>query len=83
MSFKYKTKLLRHIFPYGSNGIVRNATIIVLSKYLSQFWRSLEMQLINYKVELKPKWTKHCMLSVVTNDNIDANSYNIILLSKT
>ena len=31
----------------------KNATIPVPLKYLSYFWRSLEMSLINCKVELK------------------------------
>ena len=33
--------------------ILRNATIAVPLKHLSKFWRSLEMPLINCKVELK------------------------------
>ena len=34
---------------------VANATITIPLKYLSNFWRSVEMQLINYKIELKIK----------------------------
>ena len=30
-------------------------------KYLSNFWGSLEMPLINCKIELKLKWTKYCI----------------------
>ena len=36
----------------GENGILRNATIAVQLKYLNNFWRSLEMVLINCKVGL-------------------------------
>ena len=43
--------------------------IAVPLKYLRSFWRSLKMSLINYKVELKLKWTKHCILSAADNDN--------------
>ena len=32
-------------------------------KYLSNFWRSLKMPLINWKVELKIKCTNYCVLS--------------------
>ena len=39
---------------------------------------SLEIQLINCKVELKLKWTKHCFLTVGGTDNADLNSDNII-----
>ena len=58
-SFKYKAKLLENKAD-GPNGILKNATIAVPLKYLSNFWRSLEIPLINCKVELKLKWTKYC-----------------------
>ena len=85
MSFKYKVKLLRHTFAYGAKGrrIARKATIVVLSKDLTHFWWSLEIELINYKVELKLNWAKHRILSAVINDDINANSNNIIFLSKS
>ena len=35
------------------------------------------MPLINCIVELKLKWTKHCVLTVVGNDNTNGNSSNI------
>ena len=59
----------------------KNATIPVPLKYLSKFWRSLEIPLINCKIELKLKWTKYCVLSANGNDNDNTN--NIILLLKT
>ena len=34
----------------GANSSVKNAKIVVPLKYLSNFWRSLEMPLINCKV---------------------------------
>ena len=61
-SFKYKAKLLGNTAaqpaPNAANGILRNAAIVVPLKYLSNFWRSLEMPLINCKVELKLRWAK-------------------------
>ena len=54
-SFKYKAKLLGNTAVHGANRILRNATIAVSLKYLSSFWRSLEMQLISCKVELNGK----------------------------
>ena len=62
-----------------ANGILRHTTIAVPVKYLSNFWKSLEITLINYKVELKLKCTNHCILSVGGADNNNANSNNIIL----
>ena len=56
-SFKYKAKLLGNTaaepVPIAANGFLRNATITVLLKYISNFWRLLEISLINCKVELK------------------------------
>ena len=34
----------------GANRILKNATIAVSLKYFSNFWRSLEMPLINPKI---------------------------------
>ena len=38
------------------------------SKYSNNPMRSLEIPLINCKVELKLKWAKHYVLSVASND---------------
>ena len=51
--FKYKTKLIGNTVVEVANGIIKNATSTLLLKYLNNSWRSLEMPLINYKVELK------------------------------
>ena len=49
-SFEYNPKLLGNTVVDGANGVLRNATIAVLLKYLSNFWRSLEVPLINCKI---------------------------------
>ena len=54
-SFKYKAKLLGNTIANGLNRILKDTTIAVPLKYLSNFWRSFEMTLINFKVELKLK----------------------------
>ena len=51
----HETKLLGKHQADGLNGIVRNTAIAVPLKHLSNFCRSLEMPLINFKVELKLK----------------------------
>ena len=60
-SFKYKAKSIGNTVAEGANGILKNETIAVPLKYLSNFWRSLEVPLINCKVELKLKLTKYCI----------------------
>ena len=68
-SFMYNAELLENTEDYGANGILESETIAVSLKYISNFWRSLEMPLINCKVELKLKWTKHCVLFAAGADN--------------
>ena len=43
---------------------------------------SLEMPLINFKFELKLKWTKYCFLASNSTENGDANSNNVIFTIK-
>ena len=40
-----------------------NVKLVVPLKYISNFFRSLEMPLINCKVDLKLTWTKNCVIS--------------------
>ena len=40
------------------------------------------MPLINFKVELRLKWTSHCIFFAVGADNIDSNSSDVILTIK-
>ena len=53
--FHEKAKLLRKTEANAVKDISRKATIAVSLKYVSNFWMSLEMPLINCKVELKLK----------------------------
>ena len=54
-SFKYKAALLGKTADAvnNTNSSVKDAKIVVPLKYLSNFWRSLEMPLINCKVYLE------------------------------
>ena len=70
-SFKYKVNLLGNIPQDAAdpNRIGRlNAKVVVPLKYLSNFFRSLEMPLINCKIKLNLTWKKECVLST-TNSN--------------
>ena len=53
-SFKYKSS-----FITDKNGV----KIAVPLKYLSNFWWSLEMWLIDFKIELSLTWYENCILS--------------------
>ena len=56
-SFNYKVSLLGN--PVVANNIARiNVKVVVPLKYLSNFFRSLEMPLINFKIRLNLTWKK-------------------------
>ena len=63
-SFNFKTKITDQI---NNNGII-NVEKMVPLKYLSHFWRTLEMPLINCEVELILTWSADC---VIIYTNID------------
>ena len=67
-SFKYKSSLITNT---EENVTTIGIKIAVPLKYLSNFWRSLQMPLINYKVELSLKWIENCVL---TSAAIGANA---------
>ena len=61
-SFHYKVKLLGN--PVADDNIVKlSVKIVVPLKYLSNFFRSLEIPLINCKVKLNSTWKKMCIIN--------------------
>ena len=62
-SFEYKTKIIRRT-PNDNN--VLDAEVVVPLKYLSNFWRSLDLPLINCERELYLKWSKNCVISEIS-----------------
>ena len=84
-SFEYKATLLVNTVAQpanAANGILKKTIIAIPLKYSSNFWRSLERPLINWKVELKMKWTKYCVLSAAGNDNNNDRNDKIIFTIK-
>ena len=68
-SFQYKSSLLENKDE--------NVKIIVPLKYLSNFFGSLEMPLINCKIHLELNWTKDCILSNISNTDNTTTSFKI------
>ena len=66
--------------PPNNNNVVQKMDQLKMQplKYLINFWRSLERLLINIIVELKLRSIKNWILSVLDNENDNANSNNII-----
>ena len=72
--FKYKVDLLGN--PAVVNNVARrDLKVVEPLKYLSNFFRSLEMPLINCKIKLNLTWKKECVLST-HDDAAAANAVN-------
>ena len=85
-SFKYKVSLLGNPVLDG-NITKRSVKVVVPLKYLSNFFRSLEMPLINCKIKLNLTWKKECVLSNQAGDAVfiinDTKMYvPVVTLSK-
>ena len=77
-SFKYKSDLLGDATPEGANAVWKNVQIIVPRKYISSFFRSLKLPLINRKLYIQLNWTKNSVISSgvgVAHD--DASTFKI------
>ena len=67
-SFNFKIKITGQT---GNNGR-KNVEIMVPLKYLSNFWRTLEMPLINCEINLILTWSSTCVLSSTVTPNQNA-----------
>ena len=72
-SFKYKSSFFKTLED-DDNGVFKNVKIAVPLKYLSNFWRSLEMPLINCKIHLELNWSKDCVMSTIANTRFKITS---------
>ena len=73
-SFKYKQKVTGSA---GNDG-TKNVEIMVPLKYLSNFWRTLEMPLINCEINLILTWSANCVTS-----NAAANQVTTFAITDT
>ena len=63
--FKYKTKITGKTSAAGNTKNVKTA---MSWKYLSNFWRTIEMPLINYETNFILTWSADCVFSSVTGE---------------
>ena len=59
-SFDYKTEIIGSLDPGEDEK--EDATIAILLKYLGNFWRGLDIPLINCEITLILSWYKECVL---------------------
>ena len=72
-SFEYKIKLLGNIDQLAADAarVGRlNVKVAVHLTYLSNFFRLLEMPLINCKIKLNLTWKKECVLSTADDEAV-------------
>ena len=67
-AFNFKVKLTGQIEDDGT----KDVEIMVPLKYLSNFWRTLEMSLINCEVNLILTWSSTCVLIATNTPNQNA-----------
>ena len=78
-SFKYKSSFFKPLEVDG-NGVFKDIKIAVPLKYLSNFWRSWEISLINCKIHLELNWSKDCVMSTIATFKItNTKLYNPII----
>ena len=67
---------------YDANKFGKNETEIVIPlKRLSNFWKSLNIPVINCEVELILTWSKNCVLVDMTVRDTEDNNPNIVSLT--
>ena len=72
----YKSKLIKGT----DDNNVNNVKLVVSLKYVSNFFRSLEMPLVNCKIDLELTWHKDCMIS---SANAAANQVVSFMITDT
>ena len=66
-SFKYKSSFTGESAAVKNGRVFKNVKIAVPLNYSSNFWRSLEMPLINCKIHLELYWTKDYVMSTIAD----------------
>ena len=73
-SFDYKTSITGKL---EGNNTEKEVEIVVPLKHLSNFWRTLDMPLINCEINLILTWSENCVLtSKATSDAVPAQGGN-------
>ena len=66
-------QLIRHLLNTSNiydNRVFKDVKIAVPLKYLSNYWRSLEIRLINCKIHLELNWSKDCVMSTIADTKL-------------
>ena len=74
-SFKYKAKII---------GSTPDNDVVPL-KYLSNFWRSVDLRLINCEIELDLRWERNCLIKKISRTfrAVDQNADRVVFETKS
>ena len=72
-SFDFKAKITGQT---DDDGEINNVEIMVPLKYLNNFWRTTEMPLINFEVNIILTWSKNCVIVYTNVANLDSYFIN-------
>ena len=76
-SFDYKASFMEN--GVTNNNLTKNdVKVVVPLKHLSNFWKSLNIPLINCEVELILTWSKNCVLADMTVRDAQNNNPAIV-----
>ena len=70
--FNFKTKITGQTAADNNTGNIAgrvNVEIMILLRYLSNYWRTLEMPSINCEIELVLDWSANCDIIYINVDN--------------
>ena len=81
-AFKYKNKTTVNTYNVnaGADGYdvnkngTQNVELAIPLKYLSNFWRALNIPLISCEVSLELKWNKNCVITSLERRQVDAGA---------
>ena len=65
-SFKFKSSFFKPLRD-ADNGVFKNVKIAAPLIYSSNFWRSLEMPLVNCKIHLELNWAEDCVMLTIAD----------------
>ena len=79
-AFKYKNKIIGNTYNLNADDdgydVNKNGTqkveLTIPLKYLSNFWRALNIPLISCEVSLELKWDKNCVITSLEQRQVDA-----------
>ena len=64
--FKYQSRFFKPLTA-ADNEVPKDAKIAIPIKHMSNFWRSLDMPLINCKIHLELNWTKDYVMTTIAD----------------